>query len=197
MGDQSALLPGTSKELGTYRIELPPQTESKKVKVKAKLTLHGTFVIEGAQLIEEEEYEETVKEKREVAQDEATPPAIPKEGEGEAKEEGEKKSEEPKKEPEKKYEWVDVVKKKKRTKRTDLSIKVTGKPGQSDAVIEALKNKETAMQVEMKEIIETDEKRNDLEAYIFNMRDKISEGAAYGDFISSGARDKFNADLTS
>ena len=48
------LLPGTSKDLGSYKVELPPQTEPKKVKVKAKLTLHGTFVVENAQLIEEE-----------------------------------------------------------------------------------------------------------------------------------------------
>merc|ERR1712217_523110 len=64
--DTSTLIPGTIKELGSYKIELPPSETAKKVKVKAKLTQHGTFAIEGAQLVEEEEYEETIKEKREL-----------------------------------------------------------------------------------------------------------------------------------
>merc|ERR1712048_470896 len=52
------------------------------------------------------------------------------------------------------------------------------------------------MQTEMRDIIETNERRNDLESYIFNMRDKIAEGNEYGEFISSGDRDRFNSDLT-
>merc|ERR1711971_737761 len=36
--DTALLLPGTTKELGTYRVELPPQSEQKTVKVKAKMT---------------------------------------------------------------------------------------------------------------------------------------------------------------
>ena len=41
------------------------------MKVRAKLNLHGIFQIEGAQLVEEEEYEEKVKEKRELPAEEA------------------------------------------------------------------------------------------------------------------------------
>lgn len=204
--DPSLLAPGTPKELGVYRIELPPQAEAKKVKVKAKLTVHGTFVIDSAQLVEEEEYEETVKEKRELPPDEPKPEAEApaeekKEAEGEAAAEGEAKKEEKKepekKEPEKKYEWVEVKKMKKRTKRTDLVINISGKPGYSSQEIQKLMDAETAMHSEMKEIIETDEKRNDLESYFFNMRDKITESGEYGQFISSADRDKFNKDLTS
>merc|ERR1712070_528701 len=55
---------------------------------------------------------------------------------------------------------------------------------------------ETAMQAEMREITETNERRNDLESYIFNMRDKIAEGNDYGEFISSADREKFNSELT-
>mmetsp|Transcript_90734 Transcript_90734/g.282653 ORF Transcript_90734/g.282653 Transcript_90734/m.282653 type:complete len:738 (-) Transcript_90734:100-2313(-) len=96
--DTSGLIPGTKKELGTYKIVLPAQTEAKKVKVKAKLNGHAMFSIESAQLIEEEEYEETVKEKREIevpAEEAAEGEAAKEgEGEGEAKEgEGEKKEE--------------------------------------------------------------------------------------------------------
>merc|ERR1711865_1051974 len=185
--DPSLLAQGTPKELGVYRIELPAQAEVKKVKVKAKLTVHGTFVIDSAQLIEEEEYEESVKEKRELPPDEPKPEAEAEakpEGEGEAPAEGDAKKEE-KKEPEKKYEWVEVKKNKKRTKRTDLAINVSGKPGLNNPDIQKLMDQETAMQAEMREIIETDEKRNDLESYIFNMRDKITESGELGPYISS------------
>jgi len=226
--DANALLPGTSKELGTYRIMLPKQEAVKKVKAKAKLTLHGTFVIEGAQLVEVEEYEEMVKEKRELPQEEGAdeapeaPPAAG--GEAEAKpdapmndggdkqppgpdgekelwkEDAEKKAEEAdqkaaeKKAPEKKYEWVEVMKKKTRTKKTDLVVETKNRPGLSATVLEQRTNEETAMQSEMKEIIETDEKRNDLESYIFNMRDKIV--GEYADFISTSEAETFNKDLT-
>jgi len=293
------LLPNTPKELGSWRVELPPQEEPKKVKVKAKLTLHGTFNIDGAQLLEEEEYEEIVKEKRELppepeaeaeepegaegeeedkakgdeeepkapAQDpEAAPAAEPEEAKPEgaeepaapedaggdkaaegapeaaAKGEEEKKGEdgdepmpdaakaegaepapgaaeeqkgdaeekpknghtaEPerpkkkrKKEPEKRYEWVEVVKKKRRTKRTDLEVTVGGRPGLSDAVIQKRMDEETAMQADMKEIIETDEKRNDLESYIFQIRDKVTERGEYGPFLSGKDREQFSSELT-
>merc|ERR1712187_534166 len=118
---------------------------------------------------------------------------------GEEKKEGEgaeAKPEEKPKEPEKKYEWVDVVRKKKRTKRTDLTITAQGKPGLSHATVQKRMDEETAMQAEMREIIETDEKRNDLEGYVFTMRDKISESGEYGGFISPADRDKFNSELT-
>merc|ERR1719276_283747 len=100
-------------------------------------------------------------------------PEAKKEGEGEAAAEGDAKKEE-KKEPEKKYEWVDVKKMKKRTKRTDLAITISGKPGLNNQDIQKLMDQETSMAAEMREIIETDEKRNDLESYFFNMRDKIN-----------------------
>merc|ERR1719163_2214876 len=84
---------------------------------------------------------------------------------------------------------------KKRTKRTDLNISVEGQLGLPASVIQKRADEETAMQAEMKEIIETDEKRNDLEGYIFTMRDRISEHGEYAAFISAGDREKFNADM--
>lgn len=195
-GEPEKLLPGTPKELGTFRIELPAQSAAKKVQVRAKLTLHGTFTIEGAQLVEEEEYEEIVKEKREVPADEkpadeASPPA-----DGEKKEDGEAKEGEEKKEPEKKYEWVEVKKMKKRTKKTDVKVTASGTPGLSRERLQALTDAETAMQADMNDIIETDERRNDLESYIFNMRDRASESGEYGEFISNADREAFMSELT-
>lgn len=272
--DDKRLLPLTPRELGSYRIELPQQTEPKRVKVKAKLTLHGTFSIEGAQLVEEEEYEETVKEQRELPADpddaaeedeeemqqdgeEAAPAAKAEEGddksaakedeaekepapaaedgakkgeeeeattatEGDAAdkegaEDGNKKDEEaPKDEeatktenkepevkepakprvPKKKYEWVDVVKKKRRTKRIEVPITICNQPGLTEDLISKRMDEEFAVQADMRDILETDERRNDLESYIFNMRDKISEHNEYGPFISGVDRENFSKALT-
>jgi len=203
--DTSALVEGCGKLLGNFKIDLPPSGDTKKIKVKAKLSLNGTFSIESAQMLEEEEYEEKIKEKKEIevpveeAKTEAESPAPPEEAKEEAKEgeapaEGEK-APSPKKEPEKKFEWVEVVKKKKRTKRTDITIVATDTPGLPQATVQKQQDEETAMQADMKEIIETDEKRNDLESYILTMRDKISESGQYGAFISSSEREKMEADL--
>jgi len=52
------------------------------------------------------------------------------------------------------------------------------------------------MQADMAEIIETDARRNDLESYIFTMRDKTSESGELGEFVSAADREKFSADLT-
>jgi heat shock protein 4 len=179
-GDDSPLISGTAKELGVYRVELPQSTDVKKVKVKAKVSIHGIFLIEGAQMIEEEEYEETVKEKRELpvaAVDESAeaPAEAPKE--------------------EKKYEWVDVVKKRTRSKRTDLKVSAKGAPGLSTRDWQAHADEESAIQSEMREIIETDEMRNELEGYVFNMRDKIAESGEYGQFIAVRDREHFMTEL--
>jgi len=208
-GDMSRLVPGCDQLLGNFKVDLPASAEAKKVKVKAKLSLHGTFGIETAQMVEEEEYDEKVKEKREIqAPAEETPPAEappapapPAEEGGEAAEkpaEGaaeEKKEEEKPKEPEKKYEWVEVIKKKKRTKRTDLTVTRSNVLGLSEATLSKQTDEESAMQADMKEIIETDEKRNDLESYIFTMRDKTAEHGEYGAFTSSAEREKMDSDL--
>lgn len=208
--DEKALLPLTPKALGTYKIELPTQKEAKKVQVKVKLTQHGTFAVDTAQLVEKEEYEDKMREKRELPPDPADAPEVGEEKKDEAPKDGdapmpdadaegaEKKPEEPtspKKEPEKKYEWVEVTKKKIRTKKTDLNIVPAGKPGLPETTLQQRTDEEFAIQADMKEIIETDEKRNDLEGYIFNLRDKVSDGGEYAAFITSADRDKFNSAL--
>jgi len=128
---------------------------------------------------------------KEAEQEEKGPAEKPKNG---ASTEPAKKKR--KKEPEKRYEWVEVVKKKRRTKRTDLDVVAGGRPGLSDAVIQKRMDEETAMQADMKEIIETDEKRNDLESYIFQIRDKVTESGEYGPFLSAADREKFSSQLT-
>jgi heat shock protein 4 len=196
--DDAPVIPGTVKELGAYKVDLPQSTEIKKVKVRAKLSIHGIFLVEGAQMIEEEEYEETVKEKRELPSD-AAPEKKPEDTPAASAEAGDAKdgdtapAEAPKEE--KKFEWVDVVKMKKRTKRTELAVTASGVPGLSKKEWHALADEESKIQAEMRDIIETDEMRNDLEGYVLNTRDKIAESGEYGQFISAPDREQFLAEL--
>merc|ERR1719217_264868 len=141
--------------------------------------------------------------------EEKKPEEEKKEGEGEgetkaeeAKEGGEEKkeeAEEPKKKKrkriEKRYEWVDVVKKKRRTKRTDLAVVPSGLPGLDAETMQTRRDEETQMQVEMREIIETQERKNDLESYILTMRSKCAKEDVYGPFLADKDRDKFLEDL--
>mmetsp|Transcript_47806 Transcript_47806/g.86146 ORF Transcript_47806/g.86146 Transcript_47806/m.86146 type:complete len:760 (+) Transcript_47806:57-2336(+) len=51
--DDKLMPAGYSKDLGKYTIEVPAREVPQKVKVKTALTLHGTFTVEGAQMIED------------------------------------------------------------------------------------------------------------------------------------------------
>ena len=106
----------------------------KKIKVNVKLTLPSelkkitsTFVVEGAQTMENEECEEMIKEVKELSAEGSitTEPNgnVPLQNQDESGDgDGKKEAPPGPKEPEKKYEWVDVVKKRKRPKKTDLTV---------------------------------------------------------------------------
>merc|ERR1719410_2536127 len=152
------------------------------------------------------------EEKQEEAAIDAQGDAAEKEGaeDGNSKDEkppdGEEATEAEKKQPEvkepakprvpkRRYEWVDVVKKKRRTKRIEVPITVSNRPGLSEDLISKRMDEEFAVQAEMRDILETDERLNDLESYISNMRDKINERGEYGPFISGADRETFNKAL--
>ena len=59
-----------------------------------------------------------------------------------------------------------MVKKRKLTKTSDLRISATGRPGLSPEILQKRQDEETQMQAEMREIIETDERKNDLEGHL-------------------------------
>ena len=164
---------------------------------------HGVFSISEATLVEIEEYEETIKEKREIVEEEpepaaadaagaegeekkeadapmpdaeggdAAPDAEKKEGEKAKPAEAEKKEEAPKPKKEVKYEWVDVKKAKKRTKRTPLAVIASERPGLKAEAMIAQKDEESKMQTESAEVKENDDKKNEVETYIYKMKDEM------------------------
>jgi len=87
-------------------------------------------------------------------------------------------------------------KKKRRTMRTEVPITVCNQPGLSEDLISKHMDEEFAVQADMRDILETDERRNDLESYVFNMRDKINECGEYAPYMSGADRDLFSKALT-
>lgn len=201
------------EELGRYSVDLPVSSERKKVKIEAKLNVHGMFAINQAVLVETEEYEETVREKREIPEEELQRRAEEKKAAKAAKaaEAGEEpKADEPMPDAEKKeeekgekkpeFEWVDVKKTKTRKKQTVLPLTFAGRHHEvPQAVKDSFLDQETKIQSETRDVKENDAKRNELESYVYDMRDKVTSGsgacsaymkkedqAAFGDLLMKG-----------
>merc|ERR1712113_203271 len=79
--DLNAQYTNSGESLGTYKINLPQLDTKKKIKIEAKMNIHGIFNISSAHIADTEEVEEIVKEKREIKSDEETAKAA-EEGEG-------------------------------------------------------------------------------------------------------------------
>lgn len=198
-------------ELGKYEIKFPPQEVSKKVKIEAKLTKNGIFKIGGATMIETEEYEEVTKEKREIVEaEEAGSPEKDGEKSPEKKEaaessessketskspsgsDSEKKEEEKK---EKKYEWVPVTKLKKRTKKTPLGVGEKDVPGLGEHMQE-MKDVESKLISDSRDAKENDDRRNQLETYTYDMKEKVIESSGqYHEYMAAEERTTFDKAL--
>ncbi|KAJ5658361.1 Heat shock protein hsp88 [Penicillium longicatenatum] len=133
-------------------------------KLKARLNLHGILNVESGYYVEDMEVEEPVPE------------------EGDAMDTDANGEEQPKK----------TRKVKKQVRKGDLPI-VSGVGGIDQTVKEALQERENAMYMEDKLVAETDEKKNELEASIYELRDKID--GVYAEFASEEEKEKLKAKL--
>ena len=173
--DAAALLPpGEDLTIAKYMIRLPAGSPPVDVRVTFNIDKHGCVYLQSAQSLEEVPVE--------------APPAAPAaaaEGkEGEGKEGEATPAPAPADEPAKK-----------RFKKTDLEV-VTEQFGLSRDEIKASLELEASMAYEDQLIVATADKRNELEAYIYSMRDKL-DGAlrAYStDAERSGFQAKLNDD---
>ncbi|CAI7631502.1 unnamed protein product [Penicillium bialowiezense] len=136
-------------------------------KLKARLNLHGILNLESAYYVEDMEVEEPVEEEKK---------------DGDAMD-TDAKDEQPKK----------TRKVKKQVRKGDLPIaSATG--GFDQATKEAWTERENAMYMEDKLVAETDEKKNELEASIYELRDKID--GVYSEFASDEEKEKLRTKLT-
>lgn len=134
-------------------------------KLKARLNLHGILNVESGYYVEDVEVEEPVEEDEK------------KDGDAMDTDAGEKKTR----------------KVKKQVRKGDLPISA-GTTGLEEATKSAWTEKENAMTMEDKLVADTDEKKNELESYIYELRDKIE--TTYAEFSSEEEKEKLRAKLT-
>jgi len=198
---EAALAPGSSADIGKFSISgIPPAEGPSKIKVKVRLNEDGVLLIESAHLVVEE-VEEPKEEK--PAQNGDTPmadapaPAAdeqppaegaaptddqpPSEPAGDAAAPAAAPAEEKAAEPEKK---------KTKVKKQALPVSGAGAFQLPTSTLESYKQMEYEMSVQDRQIKELQERRNDLEAYIYKMRDECSSGQL-ADFISAADKEKF------
>lgn len=137
-------------------------------KLKARLNLHGILNVESGYYVEDMEVEEPIPEENEQKDGDA----MDTNGE-----------EQPKK----------TRKVKKQVRKGDLPI-ASGTAGIDQATKETWTERENSMYMEDKLVAETDEKKNELEASIYELRDKID--GVYSEFANEEEKDKLRAKLT-
>ncbi|KAL4873729.1 hypothetical protein BDV12DRAFT_159496 [Aspergillus spectabilis] len=138
-------------------------------KLKARLNLHGILNLESGYYVEDMEVEEPVPEEGEKKEGDAM--------------DTDKGDEQPKK----------TRKVKKQVRKGDLPIS-TGTAALEQSTKDTWQERENSMYMEDKLIAETDEKKNELEGTIYEMRDKIDN--IYADFASEDEKDKLRSKLT-
>lgn len=82
---------------------------------------------------------------------------------------------------------------KKQVRKGDLPI-VAGTMSLDESTRNSLAEKEAAMLMEDKLVADTEEKKNELETYIYDLRNKLDD--QYADFASDDEKDKLRSKLT-
>ncbi|OJD09812.1 hypothetical protein AJ78_08913 [Emergomyces pasteurianus Ep9510] len=137
-------------------------------KLRARLNLHGVLNIESGYYVEDVEVEEPIPEKEGEAMDTDAPNGEAAEGK-------------PK-----------MRKVKKQVRKGDLPISC-GTAGLDAATKERLSEKENSMFMEDKLVADTEDKKNELESHIYELRDKID--GVYSEFASDDEKTKLRAKL--
>nr|AEK21254.1 heat shock protein [Cordyceps tenuipes] len=162
-------LPGKQNPwIGRFSVKgvKPTETDDFMVcRLKTRVNIHGILNVETGYHVVEQEVEEEVKE-------DGDPDAM----------DTDKKDDAPKK----------TRKVKKQVRAGDLPIS-SGTSSLDDATRIALAEKEAAMVMEDKLVADTDEKKNELEAYIYDLRSKLEE--QYADLASEEEKEKIRAKL--
>ncbi|KAK7415628.1 adenyl-nucleotide exchange factor sse1 [Neonectria punicea] len=138
-------------------------------KLKARVNIHGVLNVETGYYVEDQEVEEEVKDEE---GDKKDPDAM----ETDKKDDGSKKTR----------------KVKKQVRKGDLPI-ASGTASLDDSAKATLIEKESAMVMEDKLVADTEEKKNELEAYIYDLRAKLDE--QYSEFASDEEKTSIKAKL--
>lgn len=168
--DDSALEHGfpeqAPREIATFTINAPENSENK-IRVNVKQDIHGCITLSSAQMVEE-----IVEEEMEG---ESTPPAETKEGEEGKKEE--------------------TAAKKKKIKKTNLEFSISRPLEWSKPEKDAMYEKEVHMDNNDRIVRETADMRNELESYLYEMRDQIESESRLRPFCTDDERATFSRAL--
>mmetsp|Transcript_816 Transcript_816/g.1725 ORF Transcript_816/g.1725 Transcript_816/m.1725 type:complete len:832 (-) Transcript_816:164-2659(-) len=152
---------GSTTDISNWTIKAPAGDE-KKIRVNVKQDIHGIVQMSSAQMVEEIEEEEAAPSKEEEAKA------------GEEAKEGEAPAE-----------------KKKKVKRTNLEYTESKPLEWTDAEIATFSATETAMRSADRLVQETSDMRNELESYIYDMRDKITMESSLGAYATDAEKDNY------
>lgn len=137
-------------------------------KLKARVNIHGVLNVESGYFVEDQEVEEEIKEDDTQKDADAM--------------DTDSQDNKPKK----------TRKVKKQVRKGDLPV-VAGTSSLSDAQKNALNEKEASMIMEDKLVADTEEKKNELETYIYEMRNKLDD--QFAEFASDDEKEKIKAKL--
>merc|ERR1712176_253493 len=164
-GVQYGMETTSSKDIAQFQIKAKPG-DLQKVRVNVKQDIHGIIHLSSAQMVEEIEEEESTE-------------AETKNEEGEQKEgKGEEKKE-----------------KKKKIKKTNLDFTTSRVLDWTQAEINNHNEKEVAMVNVDRIVKETSDMRNELESYIYDMRDKVSMDSQLGKYGTDAEKSAFTSKL--
>ncbi|OTA99290.1 hypothetical protein M426DRAFT_325275 [Hypoxylon sp. CI-4A] len=170
-----AELPGKiSPFIGRFSVKgvkADPNTEFMICKLKARVNIHGVLNVESGYYVEDQEVEEEVKDEKDG--DKKDPDAMDTD-----KKDGDK----PK-----------TRKVKKQVRKGDLPI-VSGTTSLDENAKSTLFEKESSMVMEDKLVADTEEKKNELETYIYDLRNKLDD--QFADFANDDEKDKIRSKLT-
>lgn len=152
-------------------VKADPKTEFMICKLKARVNIHGILNVESGYYVEDQEVEEEVKDDE---GDKKDPEAMETDGD-------------------KKDSKAKTRKVKKQVRKGDLPI-VAGVTSLDQPALVAAAEKENSMAMEDKLVADTEEKKNELEAYIYEMRNKLDE--QYAELANDDEKDKIRAKLT-
>ncbi|KAM3359484.1 heat shock 70 kDa protein 15 [Capsicum galapagoense] len=183
--------------------------ERAKLKVKVRLNLHGIVSVESATLLEEEEVEvlvvkEAEKEPAKMETDEASVDAAPsttsetdvnmQEAKGAATASGaENGVPESGDKPVQMETDAKVEAPKKKVKKTSVPVTEIVYGAMSAADVQKAVEKEFEMALQDRVMEETKDKKNAVESYVYDMRNKLSD--KYQEFVTDSEREQFTAKL--
>ncbi|KAG6225592.1 Heat shock protein hsp88 [Claviceps purpurea] len=151
-------LPGKQNPwLGRFSVKgvkVEGQQEFMVCKLKARINIHGVLNVESGYYVEEQEVEEEIKDDEKEDGEKKDPDAM----------DMDKKDDAPKK----------TRKVKKQIRKGDLPIS-SGTSSLDASQKTALAEKEASMILEDKEVADTEEKKNELETYIYDLRAKLDD----------------------